>query len=926
MLEKTAANMSGESRGRLDVPREGRLEGTSIPEIFCRVARERWSGSLIVERAGVRKVVYLRDGRIVFAASTDPEDRLGHFLVRRGEVRLSSLVEAGSLVALGRRLGQTLIEQGAMEPPAVVRAVTDQIREIVLSIFPWRDGGWRLSGARLPEDESITLDISTEDLILAGVRRVEDWRRVRRAVGGPRAIYRVRPGVTSSREGFGMIERAVIERLGTPQRIDTLCREVYAPSFAIYRAVWALHILGHLERWDPHPLQECLAEPGEGFIRPHELADLLLDLGDRGFTGVLRTFRDDEEGAIFLEAGRVQFATTSDPEQGLSGHLLRRGVISERDHELAVRRLISGKRLGRILAEDGVIDDADVERFVREQVLDVARRLVLWESGEYLIEEGLPSNEEIKLGLWAEDVVMTAYETIDRFRPVWEALSGLDTSYRLRPEYLDRLDRMSLRPEAWSIVALLSKPRTVGDVLATRNEPDFDVCRILYALERARVVERVPREERDRAPGDEVFSTVEGQLHELAEPAPVEPALSAGSPKSAAEMAPELFQAGATRPAPALPSFEAPDEESPAVDAAAPADAIESAETPEAAVPLASAEIPSAELPSAEVPTAESAVEDVHDVRNALPAEELVERKPWAVPRVVFVSGDESASVSPFPDSVCGEPSEPFAASSSPAIADTQATGADASVEEPSAEESAPPAPEPLTFADEMALAGPPIEATTTGEADVEPVAERPAASDDDETPNGIDSGWVPALDTPGAHVDEFAARLIGVPETDPDTDTGYELGEPGTGVPVPADLSAEPTRTLELPKDDVADAVEPKAPDAALLAEIERFNTRHGLLYRELQIQVGAGVANFVRACQRSLGHASRLFEGLVPDQRGTFDAGELAQRLASGAFEAPPRALLDALVDEELATVRHLLDRPQVDAIERKLAIEAP
>lgn len=914
--------MAGENRGRLDVPREGRLEGTSIPEIFCRVARERWSGSLIVERAGVRKVVYLREGRIVFAASTDPEDRLGHFLVRRGEVRLSSLVEAGSLVALGRRLGQTLIEQGAMEPPAVVRAVTDQIREIVLSIFPWRDGGWRLSGARLPEDESITLDISTEDLILAGVRRVEDWRRVRRAVGGPRAIYRVRPGVTSSREGFGMIERAVIERLGTPQRIDTLCREVYAPSFAIYRAVWALHILGHLERWDPHPLQECLAEPGEGFIRPHELADLLLDLGDRGFTGVLRTFRDDEEGAIFLEAGRVQFATTSDPEQGLSGHLLRRGVISERDHELAVRRLISGKRLGRILAEDGVIDDADVERFVREQVLDVARRLVLWESGEYLIEEGLPSNEEIKLGLWAEDVVMTAYETIDRFRPVWEALSGLDTSYRLRPEYLDRLDRMSLRPEAWSIVALLSKPRAVGDVLATRNEPDFDVCRILYALERARVVERVPREERERAPGDEVFSTVEGQLNELAEPAAVEKAMSAASPKSAAEMAPELFPAGAARPAPVLPAFEAPEEDAPVLDVAAPAEAIESAETPEAAVPLAAAEIPADERVAAEI-----TAEDVPEISDATPAEELVERKPWAAPRVVFVSSDESASVSPFPDSVCGEPSEPFAARpSAAAVADTHTTGGDAPVLEPPAEASAPPDPEPLTFSDEMDLAVPAIDATPAGEADVVPVAELPAAPDDDDSPNGIDSGWMPALDTPGAHVDEFAVRLIGVPEEDPDTDTGYELGEPGTGVPAPTELSAEPTRTLELPKDDVAAAVEPKAPDAALLAEIERFNTRHGLLYRELQIQVGAGVANFVRACQRSLGHASRLFEGLVPDQRGVFDAGELAQRLASGAFEAPPRALLDALVDEELATVRHLLDRPQVDAIERKLAIEAP
>ncbi|RMF72841.1 MAG: DUF4388 domain-containing protein, partial [Acidobacteria bacterium] len=535
VLDETAASDVGTTPSAIGGPLEGALEGTTLAELLWRLGSRRLTGSLVLERDGIRKVVYLRDGRIVFAASTDPEDRLGPFLLRRGAVRLADLVEAGSRVATGRRLGQILIERGALEPPAVVRAVADQVREIVLSLFSWRQGAWRVSPVRLPEDESITLDLPVTDAILEGVRRIEAWEEIRRAVGGPRAIYRVRPGVEVDHPAFGLVERSVLERLGTPQRMDSLCREIYAPSFAIFRTVWALSILGFVERWSQGSIRECLAEPGEGVIGDHGVADLVVELGERGFSGVLRLFRDGEEGALFFEDGRVEFATTSDPEQGLSGHLLRRGVISEKDHELAVRRLISGKRLGRLLVEDGALDDEDVERFVREQVLDVARRLVLWNSGEYLIEEALPSDEEITLSMSAEDVVMTACESIERFRPVWEALGGLDAVYRLRPDYLDRLDRMSLRPEAWGVVAQLGRERSLRELLESRAEPDFEICRRVYGLLRARVIERAVADAERVVPGTEVFEP--GAAADDAAAAPPEPAAARTPPRTPARAA-----------------------------------------------------------------------------------------------------------------------------------------------------------------------------------------------------------------------------------------------------------------------------------------------------------------------------------------------------------------------------------------------------
>ncbi|HHN74764.1 MAG TPA: DUF4388 domain-containing protein, partial [Acidobacteria bacterium] len=564
----TGERLPGSDAG---LPRAGRIDGTPVPELLWALALEHFSGSLVLSHGELRKVLFFRQGRVVFASSSDAEDRLGPFLLRRGQVALAALLDAGGRVMRGRRLGQALVELGAMTQDEICKAVLDQVLAIALSVFSWRSGAWKLSRASLPLDEAITLDRPMEELILEGLRRVEDWGRIRKAVGGPRAIYRVRSGHLDTKVLLGLTERSILEQLVHPCRVDRLCREVYAPSYDVYRALWGLSILGLVHPVEPLEGAESFTAAGEGLLDEEPAADLVLRLGDEGLTGVVRLFRGSEEGALFFREGRIEFATTNDPEQSLLVHLLRRGVISDRDHEMALRRLLTGKRVGQLLAEMGALGEEDVERFVREQVLEVARQLVLWEHGEYHVEEELPSDEAIVLGWSAEDVVMAAMEHCENSRLILEGIGGLETLYRLRPEYLDRLDRMQLRPGAWEIVSLLREEKTLGELLEARDEADYEICRRLHGLCRVHVVEKVPQEEIvDRA-----------RTATTPEPPPIFAESAAARETvqvevrrdlSAREMAPELFpvdadaaRSGAWRPV--LPEV---DDEP--LDAPAPAD------------------------------------------------------------------------------------------------------------------------------------------------------------------------------------------------------------------------------------------------------------------------------------------------------------------------------------------------------------------
>ncbi|MDQ7007973.1 MAG: DUF4388 domain-containing protein [Acidobacteriota bacterium] len=875
--------MSGERLPGNDagLPRAGRIDGTPVPEVLWSLALERFSGSLVLTCEEQRKVLFFREGRLIFASSSDAEDRLGPFLLRRGQVALSVLLDAGGRVMRGRRLGQALVELGAMTQEEICKAVLDQVLDIALSVFSWRTGTWRLSRASLPLDEAITLDRPMEELVLEGLRRVEDWARIRKAVGGPRAIYRVRGGHLDTKVLLGLTERSLLEQLVHPCRVERLCREVYAPSYDVYRALWGLSILGLVQRVGPEAGAEPCSGAGEGLLEEEPAADLVLRLGDEGLTGVLRLFRGSEEGALFFREGRIEFATTNDPEQSLLVHLLRRGVISDRDHEMALRRLLTGKRVGQLLAEMGALGEDDIERFVCEQVLEVARQLVLWERGEYRVEEELPSEESIVLGWSAEDVVMAAMEHCEYSQMILRGVGGLETVYRLRPEYLDRLDRMQLRPGAWELVSLLREEKTLGELLAAREEADYEICRRLHGLCRVHVVEKVPEEEiADRvrvartAPAPPIFAET-----------PAEPAAPSSRETvqvevrrdlSAPEMAPELFPADVTAGASNAWRPVLPEEEDEPLGGPEPRK-IENRRIPVESAPMETDSGGESAPVVIEVPiTAFGPFHSRRDPQTASP------------PEAVDAPLD--------PEATLKIPRHLLDLDASPAA---EGTGGGEAVE----------APVDVAAEPECGVEGasPVEEAAEDGTGWSEAFASR--AERDSQAESAAEAEPAAESAEPFAEPDA-AASAESVAEAAPAAE-----GPPAApvGPPVPAE---EAETEADVP------ALEPEAtvtPDEAVLAEVKRFNRRHAAVFTRLRAEIGAGVRNYVRTCQRRLGVP--VFGDLEPDSEGCFPVEELARRiedLRRGGDGADP----EALITTELSMVRELLSPARLKDIERALA----
>ena len=91
----------------------GRLEGFSLPDLLWSLCRCQGTGVLRLVRGDFETAVYIEEGRIVFASSSDPDDRLGELFLRGGLIKIEQLDQAISQLNTGKRLGALLVEAGS---------------------------------------------------------------------------------------------------------------------------------------------------------------------------------------------------------------------------------------------------------------------------------------------------------------------------------------------------------------------------------------------------------------------------------------------------------------------------------------------------------------------------------------------------------------------------------------------------------------------------------------------------------------------------------------------------------------------------------------------------------------------------------------------------------------------------------------------
>jgi uncharacterized protein DUF4388 len=251
---------------------QGSLAENDFPSLVQALNERRWTGVLRLSQGGITKNVVVQEGRMVFASSSSRDDRLGELMLRRGRLTLKQLTVASAAVAPGKRLGTVLVEQGAISPKDLVKSVVEHTQEIIYGAFQWTEGQYRLEEGG-ESKEAIKLNISTPDLILEGIRRIDSWSRIDRAVGGLAARYDRVPDFDARLKSVSLAPEklAVLTDLAKPKTVEEICDASDLPDFEVCRTLWAYGVVGVVRRLDK-PAVEAVAvdDDGLGLVMPEE--------------------------------------------------------------------------------------------------------------------------------------------------------------------------------------------------------------------------------------------------------------------------------------------------------------------------------------------------------------------------------------------------------------------------------------------------------------------------------------------------------------------------------------------------------------------------------------------------------------------------------------------------------------------------------
>jgi hypothetical protein len=232
-----------------DLSIQGTLAETTVPDLFRSLIRSGETALLALDAGGRNDAIYFTGGKLVFASSSDPDLGLGEILLRAGDVNLQQYLSALENLVSSRRIGAVLVELGYLKTDELLRAIEQQVSQIVHTVVSHRAGSYTIDFTSDFPADVIELQLNTERLVMDSVRRIEHWSLISRGVGKlERSLVQV-PNSDSRVFSLDLAEDEshVYSLLTEAHAMSEVLARSYLSNFNTCRTLWSLLTVNLIE-------------------------------------------------------------------------------------------------------------------------------------------------------------------------------------------------------------------------------------------------------------------------------------------------------------------------------------------------------------------------------------------------------------------------------------------------------------------------------------------------------------------------------------------------------------------------------------------------------------------------------------------------------------------------------------------------------
>lgn len=174
---------------------KGNLQTHSFAELLLETSEAKLTGSLRLAFETGKIVVYLKDGKVVFAASNARRHRLFEMLLGENKISRNQLTEIPNFTS-DLELAANLKSKNLFSEAEISQIISTQIEEILKTVFAWTAGEWIFSPQTRVKEE-IQFEVNTPELLLEYARNLS-VEAISKYFKNPRETFAVKPSAPAN--------------------------------------------------------------------------------------------------------------------------------------------------------------------------------------------------------------------------------------------------------------------------------------------------------------------------------------------------------------------------------------------------------------------------------------------------------------------------------------------------------------------------------------------------------------------------------------------------------------------------------------------------------------------------------------------------------------------------------------------------------
>lgn len=231
----------------------GNIRDFGLSDFLYLVDRGYKTGCLHLSRGDEAASLYFDKGKLVTASNGNGLGRVTEVLVRKGKLAPDQAQEAIQAHARsnGQPLSQVLIDLGIIERAELQHVLQQYIEESVYGLFGWKEGEFRFEQNQQPNHEApiMPMPISVENLIMEGVRRIDEWGRIKDRIPSTDMVVRFveQPDGRVKGMQLSVEEWRVFARINGKHTLADIAQKTNMSDFDVCRVVYGFLTAGLAE-------------------------------------------------------------------------------------------------------------------------------------------------------------------------------------------------------------------------------------------------------------------------------------------------------------------------------------------------------------------------------------------------------------------------------------------------------------------------------------------------------------------------------------------------------------------------------------------------------------------------------------------------------------------------------------------------------